>query len=211
MKRNPEYKTRILLADDHMVVRMGIASVLTFAGGMDVVGEADNGLDAVRLAHELKPDVVLMDLQMPALSGAEATAQIHAQDPEVKVLVLTSFGTSAELKKAMDAGAAGALVKSSSRDEIIDAINGVMAGRQVMSGVIQATIENFSAMPELSPRKIEILNLVAKGLSNKEIAEIIGVTPETVKDHVAKILQIIGASTRAEAATTAVNLGLITG
>ena len=211
MKRNPEYKTRILLADDHMVVRMGIASVLTFAGGMDVVGETDNGLDAVRLAHELKPDIVLMDLQMPALSGAEATAQIHAQDPEVKVLVLTSFGTSAELKKAIDAGAAGALVKSSSREEIINAINGVMAGRQVMSGVIQATIENFSAMPELSPRKIEILNLVAKGLSNKEIAEIIGVTPETIKDHVAKILHIIGASTRAEAATTAVNLGLITG
>ena len=211
MKRNPEYKTRILLADDHMVVRMGIASVLTFAGGMDVVGETDNGLDAVRLAHELKPDIVLMDLQMPALSGAEATAQIHAQDPEVKVLVLTSFGTSAELKKAMDAGAAGALVKSSSREEIINAINGVMAGRQVMSGVIQATIENFSAMPEFSPRKIEILNLVAKGLSNKEIAEIIGVTPETIKDHVAKILHIIGASTRAEAATTAVNLGLITG
>ena len=211
MKRNPEYKTRILLADDHMVVRMGIASVLTFAGGMDVVGETDNGLDAVRLAHELKPDVVLMDLQMPALSGAEATAQIHAQDPEVKVLVLTSFGTSAELKKAIDAGAAGALVKSSSREEIINAINGVMAGRQVMSGVIQATIENFSAMPELSPLKIEILNLVAKGLSNKEIAEIIGVTPETIKDHVAKILHIIGASTRAEAATMAVNLGLITG
>ena len=211
MKRNPEYKTRILLADDHMVVRMGIASVLTFAGGMDVVGETDNGLDAVRLAHELKPDIVLMDLQMPALSGAEATAQIHAQDPEVKVLVLTSFGTSAELKKAIDAGAAGALVKSSSREEIINAINGVMAGRQVMSGVIQATIENFSAMPELSPRKIEILNLVAKGLSNKEIAELIGVTPETIKDHVAKILHIIGASTRAEAATTAVNLGLITG
>ncbi|MBQ6137941.1 MAG: response regulator transcription factor [Kiritimatiellae bacterium] len=211
MKRDTASKTRILLADDHMVVRMGIASVLTFAGGMNVVGEADNGLDAVRLAHELKPDVVLMDLQMPALSGAEATARIHAQDPEVKVLVLTSFATSAELKKAMDAGAAGALVKSSSREEIIDAINGVMAGRQVMSGVIQATIEDFSAMPELSPRKIEILNLVAKGLSNREIAEIIGVTPETIKDHVAKILHIIGASTRAEAATTAVNLGLITG
>jgi DNA-binding NarL/FixJ family response regulator len=211
MKRNPEYKTRILLADDHMVVRMGIASVLTFAGGMDVVGETDNGLDAVRLAHELKPDIVLMDLQMPALSGAEATARIHAQDPEVKVLVLTSFGTSGELKKAMDAGAAGALVKSSSREEIINAINGVMAGRQVLSGVIQATIENFSAMPELSPRKLEILNLVAKGLSNKEIGQIVGVSSETVKDHVAKILEAVGASTRAEAVSMAINLGLITG
>ena len=194
-----------------MVVRMGIASVLTFAGGMNVGGEADNGLDAVRLAHELKPDVVLMDLQMPALSGAEATAQIHAQDPEVKVLVLTSFGTSAELKKAIDAGAAGALVKSSSREEIINAINGVMAGRQVMSGVIQATIENFSAMPELSPRKIEILNLVAKGLSNKEIAKMLELSNDTVKEHVTRILERIGATSRTEAATIAVNLGLITG
>ena len=111
----------------------------------------------------------------------------------------------------MDAGATGALVKSSSRTEIVGAIRGVMAGKQVMSDEIRHTIENFSSMPELSPRQIEILNLVAKGFSNKEIAEIIGISPDTVKEHVANIFQRIGASSRAEAATLAVNLGLITG
>jgi DNA-binding NarL/FixJ family response regulator len=211
MTKESRKKIRVLLADDHMVVRMGIASLLSFANGIEVIGEADNGLDAVKLAHELKPDVVLMDLQMPELNGVEATARIHADDPGAKILILTSFGTSAELKRAMDAGASGALVKSSSRTEIVDAIRSVMTGGQVMSNEIRHTIENFSAMPEMSPRQIEILNLVAKGFSNKEIAKIVGISPETVKEHVANIFCRIGASSRAEAATLAVNLGLITG
>ncbi len=209
MTKESRKKIRVLLADDHMVVRMGIASLLSFANGIEVIGEADNGLDAVKLAHELKPDVVLMDLQMPELNGVEATARIHAGDPGAKILILTSFGTSAELKRAMDAGASGALVKSSSRTEIVDAIRSVMTGGQVMSNEIRHTIENFSAMPEMSPRQIEILNLVAKGFSNKEIAKIVGISPDTVKEHVANIFSRIGASSRAEAATLAVNLGLI--
>ncbi len=204
-------KIRILLADDHLVVRMGIASILSFEKDMEVVGETDNGADAVRLATELKPDVVLMDLKMPQLSGSDATLQIHAAAPNVKILILTTFGTSAELKKAMDGGAAGALLKNSSQAEIIEAIRKVMLGQSVMSSEIRHGIEEMKSMPEMSQRQLEILNLVAKGFSNKEIADVLGVSLETVKDHIKKILLKMGAASRTEAASLAVNLQLVTG
>ena len=204
-------KIRILLADDHLVVRMGMASILSFEKDMEVVGETDNGVDAVRLARELKPDVVLMDLKMPKLDGADATMQIHAADRDVKILILTTFGTSAELKKAMDGGAAGALLKNSSQAEILEAIRKVMTGNRVMSDEIRHSIENLNATPEMSPRQLEILNLMAKGFSNKEIADITGISLETVKDHVKKILSKMNASSRTEASSLAVNLQLITG
>ena len=204
-------KIRILLADDHLVVRMGIASILSFEKDMEVVGETDNGADAVRLATELKPDVVLMDLKMPQLSGSDATLQIHAAAPNVKILILTTFGTSAELKKAVDGGAAGALLKNSSQAEIIEAIRKVMSGQSVMSSEIQHGIEEMKSMPEMSQRQLEILNLVAKGFSNKEIADVLGVSLETVKDHIKKILLKMGADSRTEAASLAVHLQLVTG
>ena len=206
-----EQKIRIILADDHLIVRMGIASILSFEKDIEVVGETDNGVDAVRLAHELKPDVVLMDLKMPQLGGADATMQIHAADPGVKILILTTFGTSAELKKAMDSGASGALMKNSSQTELVEAIRGVASGRLVMSAEIRNTIADMKSAPEMSQRQLEILNLVAKGFSNKKIADILGVTLETVKDHVKKILLKMGAASRTEAASLAVNLQLITG
>lgn len=204
-------KLRILLADDHLVVRMGIASILSFEKDIEVVGETDNGADAVRLVHELKPDVVLMDLKMPQLDGADATIQIHAADPNVKILILTTFGTSAELKKAMDGGASGALMKNSSQTELIEAIRDVASGKLVMSDEIRLSIKDMKSTPEMSQRQLEILNLVAKGFSNREIADIAGVSLETVKDHVKKILLKMGASSRTEAAALAVNMNLVTG
>ena len=204
-------KIRILLADDHLVVRMGIASILSFEKDIEVVGETDNGADAVKLARELKPDVVLMDLKMPQLNGADATLQIHAANPDVKILILTTFGTSAELKKAMDCGASGALLKNSSQAEIIDAIREVMSGKCVMNYEIQHGIEELKSAPKMSQRQLEILNLVAKGFSNKEIADILGVSLETIKDHIKKILVRMGVSSRTEAVSLAVNLQLVTG
>ena len=204
-------KLRILLADDHLVVRMGIASILSFEKDIEVVGETDNGADAVRLVHELKPDVVLMDLKMPQQDGADATMQIHAADPQVKILILTTFGTSAELKKAMDGGASGALMKNSSQTELIEAIRDVASGKLVMSDEIRHSIKDMKSTPEMSQRQLEILNLVAKGFSNREIADIAGVSLETVKDHIKKILLKMGAGSRTEAAALAVNMNLVTG
>ena len=204
-------KLRILLADDHLVVRMGIASILSFEKDIEVVGETDNGADAVRLVHKLKPDVVLMDLKMPQLNGADATVQIHAAAPHVKILILTTCGTSAELKKAMDGGASGALMKNSSQAELIEAIRDVASGKLVMNGEIRHSITDMKPAPEMSQRQLEILNLVAKGFSNKEIADIAGVSLETVKDHVKKILLKMGAGSRTEAAALAVNMNLVTG
>ena len=206
-----ERKIRILLADDHLIVRMGMASILSFEEDMEVVGEAGNGLDAVKMAAELSPDVVLMDLQMPELGGADATAKIHEANPNIKILILTTFGTSADLKKAMDGGAAGALIKNSSQNEIIAAIRGAVVGERTVSSEIRHTLSDLQSIPELSPRQLEILNLIAKGFSNSEIAGIAGISLETVKDHIKKILMRLGVSSRTEAASLAINLNLIGG
>ena len=211
MGSNNDKKIRVMLADDHLVVRMGIAAIISFEEDIEVVGEVGDGLEAVQMAKKLKPDVVLMDLQMPELDGAEATARICRDNPGVKVLILTTFGTSVDMKKAMDGGAAGALVKSSSQDDIIAAIRSVMAGGHTVSKEIQHSLKNLQSRPELSPRQLEILNLIAKGFSNKEIADVAGVSLETVKDHIRKILERMGASSRTEAAALALEMHLITG
>ena len=190
---------------------MGMASILSFEEDMEVVGEAGNGLDAVKMAAELSPDVVLMDLQMPELGGADATAKIHEANPNIKILILTTFGTSADLKKAMDGGAAGALIKNSSQNEIIAAIRGAVVGERTVSSEIRHTLRDLQSIPELSPRQLEILNLIAKGFSNSEIAGIAGISLETVKDHIKKILMRLGVSSRTEAASLAINLNLIGG
>ena len=162
-------KIRILLADDHLVVRMGIASILSFEKDIEVIGETDNGADAVRLVRELKPDVVLMDLKMPQLNGADATMQIHATTPDVKILILTTFGTSAELKKAMDCGAAGALLKNSSQAEIIDAIREVMSGKCVMNYEIQHGIEELKSVPKSI---YNVVNTVSHGACKRKIISV---------------------------------------
>ena len=202
-------RIKVLLADDHLVVRMGIAAIISFEKDLVVIGETDNGIDAVRLARELKPDVIVMDIMMPKMSGADATVEILKENPAAKVLALTTFGTSQEIRKMLDAGAAGALVKTSSQTEIIEAIRSVAAGRHVISKEISNSLKVAPDAPKLSSRQIEVMNLVAKGFANNDIARILNISVNSVKDHLKNIYTILDVSSRTEAATIAINLKLI--
>ena len=202
-------KTRILLADDHLVVRMGIASIISFEPDLEVVAEADTGEEAVALARAYKPDVVVMDLMMPKLSGADATVAILQENPAVRVLILTTFGTSDDMRRAFDAGAAGGLVKSSSQAEIIAAIRAVAAGRRVLSPEIEHSLGTAADPPPLSIRQLEVLNLAAKGFTNREIGDILGIGVNGVKAHLKLIYTRLGVASRTEATSIAINLRLI--
>ena len=147
-------KTRILLADDHLVVRMGIASIISFEPDLEVVAEADTGEEAIALARAHKPDVVVMDLMMPKLSGADATVAILQENPAVRVLILTTFGTSEDMRRALAAGAAGGLVKSSSQAEIIAAIRAVAAGQRVLSPEIEHALVTAAEPPLPPPNRL---------------------------------------------------------
>lgn len=204
-------KIKVLLADDHLVVRMGISAIISLESDLTVVGETDNGIDAVRLARELKPDVIVIDLMMPKMNGVNATIEIMKDNPSAKILVLTTFGTSQEIGKMINAGAKGALVKTSSKTEIIAAIRTVAAGGHVMSDEIRNTMRTASEALRLSNRQLEVLNLVAKGFSNQDIANFLGIGVNGVKDHLKHIYAILDVSTRTEAASLALNLNLITG
>ena len=207
--KKQEKKIRVLLADDHLVVRMGIAAIISLEKDMTVVAEAENGLDAVRLAAEKKPDVVVMDLMMPKLDGAKATAEIMSANPATKVIILTTFGGSIDVKRALDAGACSALVKATSQRDLIDAIRKTAAGEPVICSEISNTLETNADSVDLSERQYEILSYVAKGLNNREIAELMHVGRDCIKAHLKTIFAKLGVASRSEAAALAVNRSMV--
>ena len=204
-------KISILLADDHLVVRMGLAAIIGIEKDLVLAGEACDGLEAVRLAAELKPDVIVMDLMMPRLGGVEATERILKADPSAKIMILTTFGSSDKLRRALDAGAIGALVKDSAHAELIDAIRSVAVGKPTFSPAIERQLKAEGPEVDLTPRQIDILKYVANGLSNKEIAPLIGVGPDCVKAHLKAAFARLGATSRSEAVAIAIRLHLLEG
>ena len=200
---------RILIADDHAVVRRGLRSILQIEKDFQIVGEASNGTETVALAKRLKPHVIIMDLIMPEKSGSEATAEILAELPETRILLLTTFGTADDVAKALDAGAAGALMKTSDESEIIASIRTVAAGGRAISNEIKCLIAESPPAPELTPRQLEILNSLSRGYSNAEIAEVFGINEVTVREHVTNIMAKLDASNRAEAVATALRKQLL--
>lgn len=200
---------RILIADDHAVVRRGLRSILQIEKDFQIVGEASNGTEAVKMARDLKPNVVIMDLIMPETSGSDATAQILAERPEARILLLTTFGTADDVAKALEAGAAGALMKTSDESAIIAAIRTVAAGGHAVSDEIKRLIAESPPAPELTPRQLEILNSMSRGYSNAEIAQMFGINEFTVREHVTNIMTKLDASNRAEAVATALRKSLL--
>lgn len=200
---------RVIIADDHAIVRHGLCALLGTEHGIEVVGEAKNGDEAVTLARRLAPDVIVMDIVMPRKDGVEATTEIRAAVPSTKIVVLTSFGTSDKISRAIDAGASGALLKTAEDRELLAAIRTVANGGRIISPEVRKLISSDPPAQELTPRQLEILQSMARGLTNKDIAKMCGIRTDGVNDHVLAILAKLGAANRTEAVAIAIRKQLI--
>jgi DNA-binding NarL/FixJ family response regulator len=207
---------RVVVADDHPIVRAGIVGLLDSEPGIEVIGEAVDGAEAVALAAELRPDLVLMDLRMPVLDGAAATERILAAAGGTRVLVLTTYETDDHILAAIEAGASGYLLKAAPQEEILAGIRSVVAGETVLAPSIAAKLvrrvradATAPAAPTLSPRELEVLRLVADGRSNPEIARRLHIGEATVKTHLIHVFEKLEVSDRTRAVTRAMELGLI--
>jgi two-component system NarL family response regulator len=202
-------RIRVLVVDDHFVVRMGLRAVIDAEPDMAVVAEANGGERAVQLFREHNPDITLMDLRMPLTSGVEATRAIREDSPNARVIVLTTYDGDEDIFRALNAGARAYLLKDVSREELLDVIRGVHAGQRRIPPAIGARLAESMPRSELTPRELEVLGLVVRGLSNRKIGDALSITEGTVKIHMNNILSKMGVEDRTQAATTAVRRGII--
>ncbi|MBM3838136.1 MAG: response regulator transcription factor [Verrucomicrobia bacterium] len=200
---------RILIVDDHWVVRTGLRSMIDSQPDMAVVAEATNGQEAVQLFREHRPDIVLMDLRMPGLSGVEATVEIRAQFPEARIVVLTTYDGDENIYRALQAGARAYLLKDIPRNEFLDDIRAVHSGQYCIPPGVAARLAQRMPHPDLRSRELEVLRLIVEGMSNKEIASALSVTESTVKNHVNSILGKLNVRDRTQAATAALRRGIV--
>ena len=206
MKRD---SIRILVADDHFMIREGLRSLIRFQPDMTVVGDASNGLEAVELYFRLKPDVLIMDLRMPLLSGTDAIKEIHDKDPEARILVLSSLSGDETIHSTLENGAMGYLLKANSGAQTIPAIRAVMEGKRWLPPEIKAKLAEHQRVEALSEREKAVLELLALGRVNKEIGGKLGVSEETVKTHLRNIFGKLQVHDRMEAVMVAIRRGII--
>jgi DNA-binding NarL/FixJ family response regulator len=203
---------RLLIADDHPIVRASFEGMLAEKPDLEVVGEAGNGEEAVRLADQLRPDVVLMDLRMPEVDGVEAIGRIKEDHPHVHILVLTTYDSDADILRAIEAGATGYLLKDTPREELFRAIRAAARGEPVLAPSVTARLMQRAKTPSqaaLSGREIEVLELVARGKSNRELARDLHLSEATVKSHLIHIFDKLGVTDRTAAVTVALERGIL--
>jgi DNA-binding NarL/FixJ family response regulator len=200
---------RVMIADDHPVVCRGLAAIIQSESGMRIVGEAANGRQATTMFRELLPDVALIDLRMPVLSGLDAVRAIRSEFPNAGIIVLTTYKGDEDAYRAIKAGAQGYLLKGMPNHELLAAIRAVHSGRRYLPKPVLDMLDNRPPQSELSDRELEVLELIVKGMSNKEIGESLGITQSTVKWHVNLILGRLNVSDRTGAAVAALRRGII--
>ena len=205
----PTAKIRLLVVDDHFVVRIGLTSALNLEPDMEVVAEARDGREAIDAYEKHRPDVVVMDYQLPHLNGAEATTVIRGTYPDAKVIILSVYKGEEDVHRAVQAGAAGYLPKSSGPEELLDAIRTINKGRRYFPTAINAALESRAARSELSEREREVLEMLVRGRSNKEIAISLGISENTVKVHTTRVFEKLGVADRLEAVTVAIQRGIV--
>ena len=209
MSQQAKNTIRILTVDDHPLLREGIAAILGMQPDMQLVGEAEDGAQAIKIFRELRPDVTLMDLQMPILNGVETIARIRKDFPDARIIVLTTYAGDVQALRAMRAGAAGYLLKGALRRDLLDTIRAVHGGRRYLSPEIAQQIALHSSEDSLSGREIDVLRLVAIGKANKEIAGELSVSEDTVKAHLKSIFAKLNVGDRTQAVTLALKRGII--
>jgi len=199
----------VLIVDDHSVVRMGMNALLSAEADLHVVGNAKNGLEAISQARTLQPDVIVMDMEMPRKDGIDATAEIIAEQPDAKILIITSFSTTDRIAKAIKAGALGAIMKNADDSEMVAAIRAVGRGKVYLAKDIKRLFKEDPPMPELSPRQREILDAITRGLTNQDIAKLLGISLDMLKKHMTALLQKMNVANRSEAVATAMRKRLL--
>lgn len=200
---------RLLIVDDHPVVRAGLRSMLTTQPEIEVIGAAASGGEAMRLLRNVEADVVLLDLRMSGMSGLETIHQVRGMKDPPRILVLTSFDTDEDIYQAVAAGAQGYVLKDAPQEQLLEAIHAVHVGRRYFPADIAARLTERMGRDQLTPRELEVLHLVAKGLTNKEIGRTLGISDNTARNHVNSIIEKLQVSDRTEAATIAMRQGLL--
>ena len=202
-------KIRLLVAEDHLVARVGVTTIVSMQPDMEVVAEASNGQQAVELYQQYRPDVALLDLRMPVMTGVEAAQAIRREDPHARMIALTTYGGDEDIRRALAAGVQAYLTTDVLHDELLKAIRAVYAGQTYLPAAVAAALAAQMPRPDLSAREVQVLELIVQGLANKQIAYSLGIAEHTVKNHVKSILSKLSVQDRTQAATAAIQRGII--